>query len=193
MRFSVINLLLLSIVSALSGQEFKDGILDSNAIRTVFNNRGSIGDVLTGGLEWPQGEMSLPYMIEMGLVVGGEVVDANGQTIHIVSDGMFHASGGEYQPGSTNPWGWLPLTGYDNPDSFTVALSDDPATWPAHWTSWPGKLGDGILRADLETYWAATDSSNAEFAYFPLSSDSTVRGTGAEGRRPCLPMDAPQI
>jgi len=182
-RLSFLLLAALVIPHFVFAQIYKQSILDTNKVYTIFNNRGSIGHPATSvaGLIWPWSEQSaLPYIREMGLLIGGEVIDTQGDTIHIINDGFYLAADGDYEPGTTNPWGWLPLPGYDNPDSNRVAISDDPTTWNPSWQAWPGKYGSGNLRADLETLWVMNDSSNAEFDYYPLANDSSFQGLGIE-------------
>lgn len=89
-------------------QTYKQSILDTNKVYTIFNNRGSIGHPATSvaGLIWPWSEQSaLPYIREMGLLIGGEVLNTQGDTIHIINDGFYLTSGGDYEPGTANPWG----------------------------------------------------------------------------------------
>ena len=177
-----IILIALSLIGILNSQIFKRSILDTNKVSTTFDNRGGIGNVyLTPqGLVWPKGSLSLPYIYQMGLIIGGEVINTQGDTLYIVSDGFLMIDWGDYEPGTVNPWGWLPIPGYDNPVNNHVAISDDTTTWSPVWQAWPGKYGTGILRADLETFWVMNDSSNAEFSYYPLISDSCFRGLGLE-------------
>lgn len=171
-------LVLLWLGYAASGQTYKEAYLDSGQVNSVFNNRSDIGGPGVYGLEWLE-TGGVAYMYDMGFMVGGKVVDEQGGRLAIFSDG-FGVFLGDYDPVTTDPWGWLPLPGYDNPANSSVALSDDPATWPPGWSAWPGKNGVGMLEADLETFWVMSDSANAEFAYYPLAGDSSVRGLGLE-------------
>ncbi|MFQ5583153.1 MAG: hypothetical protein ACE5GL_01805, partial [Calditrichia bacterium] len=179
---SLLLLSLFAITNFLTAQSFfKEAFLDTNEINTIFHNRGGMeGSGILEGLVWPSSGDSLAYILNLGILIGGEVLSALGDTNHIISDGFLRSIDGDFEPGTTNPWGWLALPGYDNPNGNSVALSDDPTTWPPNWQSWPGKFGSGILRADLETYWVMNDSSNAEFPYYPLINDSSFRGLGLE-------------
>ncbi|MGH1363770.1 MAG: FlgD immunoglobulin-like domain containing protein [Calditrichia bacterium] len=181
--FSMLNVLVVFTLSMpnlmLAQVVFKDAALDSNKLRTYINNRGSISSPDPWGVRWPYRTTNvLDYAFEMGLLVGGEVFDINGDTVQIVNDGLKPGSGGEYDPVSGDPWGWLPESGYDNPNQGSVALSDDSLSWPANWSAWPGVNGQGTQSADLESIWSITDSSNKEFEYYPFPGDSSIRGLG---------------
>lgn len=174
-------LLMLFISNVFYAQIYKMSILDTNQVSTSFHNRGGIGNhFYLYSLMWPRGALSLCYFYPSGLLIGGEVVNTQGDTLHIINDGFNHISHGDFEPATTNPWGWLPLPGYDNPSGSKVAISDDTTTWALTWQEWPGKHGNGVLRADLETYWVMNDSSNAEFNYYPIASDSSFRGLGLD-------------
>ena len=168
-------------------QTVKEAFLDTNKVYTIFDNRGGIGNpLLDAGLVWPWPRPdgwfepnTISYISRMGLLIGGEVINVHGDTIRIIDDG-FPPGWGDYEPGAFNPWGWLPLSGYDNPSDSSVAISDDSSTWYPSSQAWPGKHGNGILSADLETFWVMNDSSNAEFDYYPIMSDSSFRGLGIE-------------
>ena len=178
-KIVLLSLIILSKIDTGYSQIFKRAVLDTNNVYTIFDNRGGIGSQHFGGLYWPRTD-SLPYINTLGVLLGGEVQDIQGDTVHIINDGFLLSVDGDYEPGTANPWGWLPLPGYDNPDSNYIALSDDSTTWPPAWQSWPGKYGAGVLLADLETFWVMDDSSNAEFDYYPFSGDSSIRGLGIE-------------
>ncbi len=154
-------------------------VLDGNNIRTLIYNYGSIGRPNTEpSLEWPA-LSGHGYAYEIGILVGAEVVDVNCDTLHIISDGML--DGGDYDPtGGANWWGWEPLPGYNRPGSG-LALSNDPTTWPDDWATWPGLLGDSAI-ADQESFFVMDDRYNAEFQYYPMPQDSSIRGIGIEVR-----------
>ena len=168
-----LTLYILLITNILHAQFYKESILDTNQVLAHFNNRGSMS------IHWPSGIQSLLYGYQ-GILIGGEVVNSQGDTLYIFSDGFIDLADGDYEPGSTNPWGWLALRGYDNPLENKVARSNDMTSWAPTWLLWPGRNGSGVLSADLETYWVMSDSSNAEFDFYPVVSDSSIRGLGLE-------------
>ena len=165
----------------------KFGLHDGNKMRTLFYNYGSIGRPNTEpSMEWPA-YSGHGYAYEFGAIVGAQVVDAYGDTVGIFSDGML--DGGDYDPtGGANWWGWEPLPGYAavSPNE-NIAASNNPMTWGYNFPTdeegnllWPGQFGDGIVTADLESYFVMDDRFNAEFEYYPSPSDSSLRGTGVE-------------
>jgi hypothetical protein len=155
------------------------GLHDGNDLRTLVYNYGTVGRPNTEpSLEWPS-QSGHGYAYEFGLLVGAEVVTADGDTVPIISDGLL--DGGDYDPnGGENWWGWEPLPGYAATGQDRIALSDDPTTWPADWTAWPGEHGEGVVSADLESYYVMDDRHNAEIPYYPFPGDSTRRGLGIE-------------
>jgi len=164
-----------------AAEDEKMGIHDGNLIRTIFFNFGSIGAPgREPSVEWPQGSEH-GYAYEFGPVVAAEVIDMEGVTRHIVSEGL--DDGGDTSPEGYR-WGWEPLPGYANPDQPSVAMSDKPETWPAPWPDgdwrWPGEFGRGVMVADQESYFKMDDYYNKEFKYYPDSTDSNRGGLGFE-------------
>ena len=163
----------------------KFGIHDGNKIRTLFYNYGSIGRPNTEpSLEWPI-YSGHGYGYEFGPLMGAQVVTVQGDTVGVFSDGMI--DGGDVDPnGGENVWGWEPLPGYAAPSpNEYIAMSNKPSTWGPLFpkdkngkTLWPGQYGNGVVTADLESYFVMDDRWNAEFGYFPFVSDSSRRGLG---------------
>jgi hypothetical protein len=179
--------------------ELKETIIEGNQIRILITNQGSIStpdaDNSNSDLVWPRGPSGLGYAFEFGPLVGAEVIDARGDTVHIVSDGFFSGSGGEFKPGTTERWGWEPKPGFADPGSPEVATFSDldsdedgkPDSWPENWYNeslgryiWPAFLGDDATTPDEEVYYIMDDLDNAEFEYYPFPEDSSRRGLGLE-------------
>ncbi len=164
----------------------KFGLHDGNKIRTLFYNYGSIGRPNTEpSIEWPI-YSGHGYGYEFGPLIGAQVVTVQGDTIGFFSDGMI--DGGDVDPsGGENVWGWEPLPGYANPNQEYIAMSNNPNSWGPLFPKddkgnlmWPGQFGNGVVTADLESYYVMDDRYNAEFGYFPFPDDSTRRGLGVE-------------
>lgn len=169
----------------------KQGIHSGNLIRTVFSNFGTIGEPYgQPNAEWPKGS-GHDYIFEFGVIVGAEVVDTSGNTIHIISEGIVGShladAGGDVSPDGV-VWGFEPLAGYAAEGQDNVAMSDDPDTWPDFWPDqdndwagvWNGEYGKGLIRADQESYYVMNDYANSEFAFFPDQTNPTIRGLGLE-------------
>ncbi|UCD37406.1 MAG: hypothetical protein JSW54_11320 [Fidelibacterota bacterium] len=171
---------------ALANADRKFNLHEGNKIRTLFYNYGSIGRPNTEpSMEWPAFS-NLGYAYEFGPLVGAEVVDNQGDTVFIFSDGML--DGGDTDAtGGSNVWGWEPLPGYAADGQENVAMSNDPVTWGDNFPTnsdgdliWPGQFGDGVITADVESYYVMDDRFNAEFSYYPVPTDSSIRGLGLE-------------
>jgi hypothetical protein len=166
--------------------------MEGNQIRTTIWNFGLTGR--TEGVpiydqtpyEWPKNTGQV-YLAVAGILVGAEVVDDLGQTLHIVSRCHYLNS----PAGQT--WNFEPVGGYfneGNPEGF--ATSDDPTTWPDTWPDklsdetdpgWPGKwngyFGKDIFNADQEMYFHASDNLYDRYAnYFPDTTDLSRKGLG---------------
>ena len=162
----------LSKSSALSDR--RKGIHNGNRVRTLFYNYGSIGKPNTEpSMEWPIGS-SRGYAYEFGVVAGAKITTFGGDEDIIVSDGLTN-SGVQYDDNGfdeNNGGDWQPLTGFHDPFSASIALSDvgdedrdgKPDSWPGNWYDpefsdymWPGEYGQGITTADQESYYVMDD------------------------------------
>ncbi len=179
----------------------KETIITGNQIRVLLTNQGSIStpdaDIPDADLVWPKGANRLGYAYEFGPLVAVEVPHAfqPDSMIHIVDDGFISFADGDYQPGTTNKWGWLPRVGFSDPNSNEVATFSDldgdldgkPDSWPEQWYNatlgryvWPAFLGDDATSPDEEVFYVMDDFNNAEFEYYPFPEDSTKRGLGLD-------------
>lgn len=173
----------------------KETIIEGNQIRVLMTNQGSIStpnaDNANADLVWPKGPNGLGYAFEFGPLVGAEVVDANGDTVHIIDDGFLLTADGDFEPGTTNRWGWEPKLGFSDPASNEVATFSDldrnmdgkPDSWPQNWYNetlgryvWPAFLGDDATTPDEEVFYIMDDFDNEEFDYDPFPNDPDING-----------------
>ncbi len=178
-------------------REIKDIIIKGNKIQTVLYNYGSVcapgalADVKD--LVWN----GLGYGYEFGLMAGAKVLNANGDTINIVSDSHVSSREGDYNADRSLKWGWLPKVGYSDPNQNRVASLNapdndgdgKPDSWPESWYSpgagtylWPAFLGDASTAPDEEVFYAIDDYTNYEFIsdYQPFDGDMTKGGLGLD-------------
>lgn len=177
--------------------ERRIAILSGNQITTVIYNYGSIArpGLITGttDLVWPKGANALGYGYEFGPLVAAEVIDAQGDAVHIVDDGFILEADGDYAPGTDRKRGWLPRIGFADPTQEELATFSSPDanndgkpdSWSEAWYNpvlgryvWPAFLGDDATTPDEEAYWVMDDFTNDEFEYYPFPSDSALRGLG---------------
>lgn len=164
----------------------KEGIHNGNQVSTVFYNYGTIGQPgNTASLVWPKG-IGYDYGYEFGVLVAAEVFDTLGIRRHIISEGL--DQGGDRSPDGL-PWGFEPLEGYARFDQESIAMSDDPSTWPKSWPNrssnwdghWIAEYGLDAQTADQESYYVMDDAANAEFGFLPdPEGDPARRGLGLE-------------
>jgi len=184
LKKSLISILLLISVPSLAQSnkgemsEIKDLVINSNNIQTILYNYGSISapgafadvkDFVWNGLG---------YMYEFGPMIGAEVVDENGNTIHIISDSFVSPREGDYNANRSLKWGWLPEAGYSNTNNSEFANSKNPNSWAENWIEWKSEYGEGKIVGLNEAYYKMNDFTNAEFDYYPFSTDTTKRGLG---------------
>lgn len=178
------------------GKERVDGTykrrteIDGNNVRaSIFNylfaGRTGVGQGVP--FEWPK-NTGRDYIALVALFIGGEVVDDNGNLIHIVDLPAFRTS-----PGGAD-WNMLPLPGYINTsrsDGGIIAKSDDPTSWPSSWPDkmsdsldpgwrgkWNGFYGKDQFTADQEMFYRVGDDNYNRFNYHPDTTDMTRRGLG---------------
>ena len=189
-------------------REIKDITIKGNKITTILYNYGSVcaPSVLSNveDLVWN----SLGYGFEFGLIVGAEVIDINGDTLHIISDSHVRSTEGDYSPDASLKYGWLPRPGYsdNNQDKVASLNAEDsngdgkPDSWPEEWYApgagkylWPAFLGDQATAPDEEVFYAIDDFTNYEFIdrYQPFPSDLTKGGLGIEATVRILQFNNP--
>jgi hypothetical protein len=172
-----------------------ENIHSGNRIRITFFNDGMWGRRLDTdyGVDWPKNNADgARYLAGTGNLVISEVIDRDGQKIHVSSEsdcGRADASKADRSP-TGDWWGFLPLPGFTNPREQLIAMSNDENTWPGFWPdkvtaedvgwsgSWNGYFGKGRMNADQESYMVYDDYNNAEFSFYPDSTDSARRGLG---------------
>lgn len=158
--------------------ERKEVILNSNKIKTVLFNYSSICKpnylVNIADFVWKD----LGYLFEFGPVIAAKVVSETGDTVLITDDSFVLPNQGNFSPDGTVKWGWLPRVGFSNPTQSYVATAKNPSSWPASWTAWPGEYGDGIIISEDEAFYCVDDFSNRMANYFPVPSDTSIRGLG---------------
>ncbi|MBN2007928.1 hypothetical protein JW960_01135 [candidate division KSB1 bacterium] len=176
--------------------EIRSGVHAGNLFRTTFYNDGTWGRVnndpeaFVG--EWPINSGTM-YLIDGNLFVGSEVIDTEGQVRHITS--TVRSCVISYSTGDQSPdgdwWTFLPLPGFAARDTNKIAMSKWKFAWPDVWPDkmddpvdpgWPGQwngyFGKDILNADEESFFVADDYTNAEWKFYPDSTDSLRRGLG---------------
>jgi len=189
-------------------REIKDITVKGNKITTKLYNYGSVcaPSVLSNveDLVWN----GLGYGFEFGLIVGAEVIDVNGDTLHLTSDSHVRSTEGDYSPDASLKYGWLPRAGYsDNTQDDLASLNAEdsdgdgkPDSWPDQWYSpgagkylWPAFLGDMATAPDEEVYYGMDDFTNYEFIdrYQPFPNDLTKGGLGVEATVRILQFNNP--
>ena len=164
--------------------------LESNNVRTtVFNygmtgREGAVPITEQTPYEWYKNTGQV-YLALTGPCIGAEVVDENGDTIHIVD--VFHYRNSP----QGEPWTFEPIPGYFDQSNFKIASSDDPSTWPPFWPdklsdttdpgwagSWDGYFGKNAFIYGQELYFKFTDDLYDKYEYYPDSTDYSRKGLG---------------
>ncbi|HUL44661.1 MAG TPA: hypothetical protein VLY03_09920 [Bacteroidota bacterium] len=170
-----------------SGRQFRRfAIMNGNNVRTVFGNWGVIAQP-SGS--YPRGawkDDNNGYLGDVSPLIGGEV-NWHDTTNNI--DTVFHtvascpvarptANNGVDESPSGLPWTFEPEDGFFAPSpNQSVALSNDPSTWPPFWPdkmsdvldpgwkgSWNGYFGKK-RSADLETYFVMDDNDDQRYNF----------------------------
>ena len=172
--------------------ETKHGLMDGNLVSTVYYNFGEIGDWLNFPAQsgvWPKGT-NHTYVDGVAVIVQAETKDPNGNIIHPLETNYYEYTRHDVGTGVT--YGWWPLPNYANRFQSSPAQSTDPNTWPPAWPDrpggwnqrWNGFFGNGVLNADLETYFVFDDNEDREYIlknnFHPDADDTTRGGLGMQ-------------
>ncbi len=160
----------------------KQGIHNGNLVETLFYN---FGEVAWWGRQpsgvWPRGS-GHSYMDGITPIVVTEVINGNGDTLHICEAGYRELM--DVSPDGIER-GWQPRPGYANPNQDNIAMSDNPNSWPDGWPDkdqtwngfWNGYFGKRT-NADQESYFVMDDDADDGHDFYPYSIDKTRRGLG---------------
>lgn len=168
----------------------RSGRLTGNRMFFLLNNNSSICDTGHGQAiwnKWPDLYTGFTMMhgvnaiMAARLFIEGEstpVTDpdriAAGDYDHILYSAQHGWRGrNDLDPTGTIEWGMKPVITYMNPLSETMALSNDPNSWPVKgWPArgdelkwpgeWDGRFGRGVIYADLEAYYIINDAQDME-------------------------------
>jgi len=179
----------------------KEGVMDGNQIRTLFNNNGEVGhwpDQPSG--EWPKGT-GYSYLDGVAVLIASEITaPGTNQIVHPLQTA--YREWMDRNPSTGEIWGLEPVPGYSNPNQVveyplernSPAINTNPHTWPQNWPAaldltpewdgfWYGYFGRGVNNSDFETFFVMDDSRDKEhsltpYFYFPLASDPDRAGLG---------------
>ena len=180
----------------------RTGMHDANLIRTVFYNYGMVGDYppdpinvdlsIFHSVEIPKGsgenysDGTTPFVL-------ANIVQTNGAPAYIMETGFRERQG--TSPITNKTMRFEPRFGYFQIDpeinkGRSVAISNDPRTWPDEWYDklndiddpgwrgwWNGYFGKEP-KADQESFIVYDDNFYDAWSYFPDTRDNTRRGLG---------------
>lgn len=180
----------------------RTGMHDAGNIRTVFYNYGMVGDYPPDPLnvdlsvfhsaEVPKGS-GMNYTDGITPFVLAHIVQRSGIDAYIMETGYRERQ--EQSPYTGRIMRFEPRPGFFQADpginrGRSVAISNDPRTWPS---SWPDKLGDtsdpgwggswdGYFgkrpNADQESFFVMDDDFYDKWNFYPDAADATRRGLG---------------
>ena len=183
------------------------GIQNGNRVGISFRNDGSIAGLNANDLRgyWPYPATEDSYVGDITPLVGVQLpvrdYFGNGKldTLHSVTiaKGPRNGQDSKVDPTSGSFEGFEPEPGYVNLSQDTVAMSQDPNSWPPFWADhpdwkdpetgkalWDGYFGKGVFNADEESYFVMDDAADSSVQqrtrelFFPDSTDSTRKGIG---------------
>lgn len=177
------------------------GYMTGNRVGISFYNDGAISGFNQGvdiRGEWPLGT-GYNYIGDLTPLIGVEAFSPDNKKFHSVgiSRGPRKGQYDERDPKTGTFWGFNPVPGFRNPQFQSVALSDEPKSWPKEgwadhpdWkdekgnTQWNGYFGRGVINADLESYYVADDHWDREFNklynFYPTKKDTMRLGMGLQ-------------
>jgi hypothetical protein len=180
----------------------REGTHDANLIRTMFFNYGMVGNYpddplnvdlsVFHSVEIPKGsgenysDGTTPFVL-------ARILQTNGSPAFIMETGYRERQG--TSPYTNKTMRFEPRFGYFQIDPAinqgrSVAVSNDPRTWPGEWydklqdaddpgwrNSWNGYFGKAP-KADQESFVVYDDNFYDAWSYFPDVRDNTRRGLG---------------
>jgi len=180
----------------------REGTHDANLIRTMFFNYGMVGNYpddpinvdlsVFHSVEIPKGsgenysDGTTPFVL-------ARILQTNGAPAFIMETGYRERQG--TSPFTNKTMRFEPRFGYFQIDPAinegrSVAVSNDPRTWPDEWynklndpddpgwkTSWNGYFGKEP-KADQESFVVYDDNFYDAWSYYPDTRDNTRRGLG---------------
>lgn len=180
----------------------RQGLHDANKIRTLFYNYGMVGDYppdplkvdysVFHSVEVPKGSGE-NYSDGITPFVLAKVLQRNGNFAYIMQTGYRERQGTSPITGKTMRF--EPRPGYFQTDptinvARSVAMSNDPRTWPDKWIdkindpfdpgwsgSWNGYFGKAP-KADQESFVVYDDNFYDAWDFYPDYRDNTRRGLG---------------
>lgn len=203
----ILTLTTLLSITPLFGQPFgspvnqKVGIIQNGRIFTVFSNTGVIGQPSSSGprFAWLHqnngyyGDISFVTSMKVKMNAATDFTSPAIQTLltkhpdstyfsSIINDVSRPAKGQEDDPLGGVRFTFQPKPGYANTEKWSVALSDQPDTWPANWSEFPSYFPE--LKDDfVETFFVMDDQCDAEFNrapfnHIPVSAVPERKGLG---------------
>ncbi len=180
----------------------RQGLHDANKIRTLFYNYGMVGDYppdplkvdysVFHSVEVPKGSGE-NYSDGITPFVLAKILQRNGKYAYIMETGYRERQGTSPLTGKTMRF--EPRPGYFQTDptinvARSVAMSNDPRTWPDEWIdklndpfdpgwkgSWNGYFGKAP-KADQESFVVFDDQFYDAWDFYPDYRDNTRRGLG---------------
>jgi len=185
-------------LNAQSGIEYRRyAILNGNNISVPFTNSGIIGqpgNIGPLGCTWKG--INNGYIDDLSIVIGVEfpIKDYTGDgipdTIHEVVITPVSRPGGGSSGLGGEAWGFEPVNGFFNSAKSSVALSNDPTTWPSVWPDhpewgsgvWNGLLGPNTFAGSQEAFFQMDDRHDrkmfTQYGILPDSAHPEINGNG---------------
>jgi hypothetical protein len=160
-----------------SGPQFyRTAVMDGNNIKTVFGNWGVISQPANLGHRGAWINASNGYIGDESFFVGIELPindynnDGVPDTVHSVI--ACPVDRPQQMPRDEGPmgdqWSFMPESTSINLNSQSVAMSDDPTTWPSSWNgAWNGLFVTGKINATLESFYRVNDEQDKRFNAAP--------------------------
>ena len=174
-------------------------LLNSNNVQCLITNFGGVGSGYGGLDEHNFYVNNSRYLFVAGPIVGAEVLSGSGNVFPIISDGINDYISFQELSQDSVRWQWQPVTEFIDTAQNSIAVNPEadsngdgkPDSWPEEFYSsaersysWPSLYNLDESNYQIEAFWIMDDRANSEFEYYPVSSDSSIRGLGIriEGR-----------
>lgn len=174
---------------------YRASVHNGNRVKTVFGNWGVIGQPVDTRPRGAWIYSSNGYIGDVSLFVGAEVNgkrwDAQTSSYRsikfhsVVTCPVARPATNQDEGPTGDRWTFMPVSGYFNANRQSIAMSDDPNSYPPAWPDrlndptdpgwkglWNGYFGKDVKSADQESYFVMDDNNDRRF------NDSTNNNVG---------------
>lgn len=154
-----------------ASQYYRSAVMDGNNVKTVFGNWGVIGQPSDSRPRGAWKKINNGYFGDESFFIGLQFPikdytdDGKPDTVHsVITTPVARPTKSPDASPSGDYWTFMPTASSTNPTSQSVAISNNPLSWPSDWNNqWKGLNVPGTMVADLESYFQVNDDNDHRY------------------------------